>query len=86
MKLNMCKVQCAFTEIYFVSASCHCKAGCENTNDKRTLCTHGLVPAMQLSQLMFESLAHDLLCGLRLQLVTDAEGFDGISEEERCRF
>ena len=86
MKSNMCKVQCAFTENNFVSASCHCKAGCENTSDEQTLCTHGLVPAMQLSQLTFESLAHDLLCDLRLRLVTDAEGFEEISEEERCRF
>lgn len=80
MKNDEYCVECAFTEDDLVACTCACKAGCKNQGLQklgadRILCVHGLVPLVQLSQLLFESLAQDLLFELRLRFLSDEDAF-----------
>jgi hypothetical protein len=85
MRNDEYSVECAFTENDLIATTCQCKAGCENTGKERVLCTHGLVPCVQLSQLLFDFLANDLLCNLRIRVVSDEDAFNGmeLSNDER---
>ena len=73
-------VECAFTLEHFVASTCECKAGFRNESlhklgMQRVLCTHGLVPLVQLSLLFFKYLAVNLLYKLRIRLVNDEDAF-----------
>ena len=70
------KVSSAITAIDFVAGQCQCQASCQNKGhndlgEEKVICTHVVTPWVQLSMLLYEGLAEQLLLDLRNWLSMD---------------